>query len=209
MCVGKMSFLNHWQTGNLSPSSQNSKLSTPPRIGFALPIEPIKKASNSIPFFDCVKPVYMGARSAGLLTFSLNYTSNGDIKSCKLSIVDIIILVVSVVMCLVLIFLNSLSFNIVADPRANIMLVGRRTVLLCGLSLTVIYIIFDVLNRNHLINIPKRIVKFDKEVQNPILKIALSNEMNSILIFQTNLRSAASEFTLIMRVKRNLSSSSY
>lgn len=162
-----MSVLSYRQT-TISPSSEVSAYSTPLNIKFPLPNEPVKKSSNSVNFLDCVKLIYLPAKSAGLLPFSLNYTSNGEIKSCKLRISDIIVLVMFLSLCigLVIFIVISSSFDVDANAqsRHNIMLVGRRAILLCGLIVSVIYYSFDFLNRNRLVSIAKKIGKLDKQV---------------------------------------------
>lgn len=162
-----MSVLSYRQT-RISLSSEVSEHSTPVNIKFPLPNEAVKKSSNSIKFVDCVKLIYLAAKSAGLLPFSLNYTSNGEIKSCKFRISDIIVFVMFLSLCiaLVIFIVISSSFDVDANAqsRHNIMLVGRRAILLCGLIATVIYYSFDFLNRNRLVSIVKKIGKLDKQV---------------------------------------------
>lgn len=160
---GEMSVSRYPRNGQ-SPFSVSSKLSTPQRIEFAFPGEPLKDPATTLKFIDCVKPVYFGAKTAFLLPFTLIYTTSGDLKSCELRRIDKITYVLSILLSIILTVLNCLSFDIVDDARANIMLVGRRIVLLCALSLTIVYFTFDLLNRYRFVNIVKTISGFDKKV---------------------------------------------
>lgn len=122
------------------------------------------KKANTFNFFDCVRPVYRTGRLFGLLPFTLNYTSNGEIDSCSLRITDILWFLISVAICIIFSLLGYSALSPTQDIRTTILLLGGRLVLISGVSLAGISIIIDIFNRHRLVELVKAINLFDQEV---------------------------------------------
>lgn len=122
---------------------------------------PFKKSTN---FFDCVKLVRFVARLYGLLSFSLNYTSNREIKNCQLRVFDIFYAIIHIILCLVSSVLTFMYFTAPKNIWAMVLLSGMEFFLISAILLAAVSIVLDILNRNRLIEMLQKIHRFDKQV---------------------------------------------
>lgn len=158
-------FLEMWKVNTKkSEVSTSSTLSTPPKTASPLQAATNAKKANLFNFYDCVKPIYRTGRFVGLLPFTLNYTSNGEIDSCSLSLIDIFWFVISIVICITFSLLGYLKLTPTQDTRTTILLIGGRLLVISGVFLAGISTIIDMFNRHRLVKLVKAINSFDQEV---------------------------------------------
>lgn len=124
-------------------------------------VAPFQKTTN---FFDCVKLIRIVARFYGLLSFSINYTSNREIKNCHLRAIDIIYALTHVVMCLVSTVLTVVYFIPPQNIWGMVLLSGMEFLLISAILMAAVSIMLDILNRNRLIEMLQKIHQFDKQV---------------------------------------------
>lgn len=122
---------------------------------------PFKKSTN---FFDCIKPIRFVARLYALLSFSINYTPNGEIKDCQLRVFDIIYALTHIILCLVSSALTVMHFNAPENIWAMVLLSGMEFILISAILMAAVSIVLDILNRNRFIAMLQKIHQFDKQV---------------------------------------------
>lgn len=121
----------------------------------------VQKATN---FFDCVKLIRFVARLYGLLSFSINYTPNREIKNCQLRVFDISYAVMHIILCLVSSVLTFMHFTAPTNIWGMILLFGMEFFLISAILLAAVSIALDIFNRNRLIGMLQKIHQFDKQV---------------------------------------------
>lgn len=122
---------------------------------------PFRKSTN---FFDCVKLLRFVARCYGLLSFSINYTSNREIKNCELRAFDLIYALTHIIMCLASFVFTLEYFTAPQNIWGMILLFGMEFLLISAILMAAVSIVLDILNRNRLIEMLQKIQQFDKLV---------------------------------------------
>lgn len=124
-------------------------------------VAPFRKSTN---LFDSIKSLRFVARIYGLLSFSINCTTNGEIKNCELRVFDILYAMMHIVMCLASSLLTFVYFNGPQDIWGMILLSGMEFLLISAVLLGSVSIVLDMLNRNRIIEMLQKIQQFDKQV---------------------------------------------
>lgn len=124
------------------------------------------KVVKTLNISDCVKTAHKAARIFGLLPYTINYSSRGEIVSSSIRSTDIVWFVISLTICILFAIFGSSSLTPTSDIRTTVLLLGSRIILICNVLLAVVSIILDALNQNRLINLLKKISEFDKSVKN-------------------------------------------
>lgn len=121
--------------------------------------------SNNINFAYSFRPIYFFSRAFGLLPFSLIFDSNGDIQKARVSIFDGLWFKVSVSLYLLMAFICYQNIELLQDQNQSpILVIGDALFLIFGLIYDAVSIVFDMLNRNKLVDILKMLTAFDNEV---------------------------------------------
>lgn len=164
---------------NLSENNLPSPLSSPGTLILTSPIPstsasvtPKSKEQKPITIYDCTTSVYLTARLFGLLSFSIEYDSNGHMKRALVSIFDAIIFVSSIVfhIATIIIFCSSQTDVDSGDTQTNALLAGGRFTIIYSLISAIVSMVWDMVTRNSLIEIIKDFHEFDKKVRIRIRK---------------------------------------
>lgn len=123
-------------------------------------VQPVK-----LSFEYCLRPIYYISRMCGLLPFSIRRNSNGEIKEPRITILDCLLLTLSIIWYL---FLTYNSFHDIRYwPNLNksqVLTVSNYSLLIMGLIFGTITITMDLINRSRLVDILRKFIKFDKNV---------------------------------------------
>lgn len=109
------------------------------------------------------RPIYYFSRFFGLLPFSLRYDSNGEIQMPKISKLDGVWFVISIVIYLALAKMVSLSIEIQKNASSPILILGNKLLLMFGLIYGAIMIVENMCSRFRFVGILKMFTAFDKE----------------------------------------------
>lgn len=140
--------------------------------------------SNNINFAYSFRPIYFFSRAFGLLPFSLIFDSNGDIQKARVSIFDGLWFKVSVSLYLLMAFICYQNIELLQDQNQSpILVIGDALFLIFGLIYDAVSIVFDMLNRNKLVDILKMLTAFDNEVE--YINVTVTDKMN-LKSFNTN-----------------------
>lgn len=127
-----------------------------------------RRSSNKIDmppnFFDTVKPVRFMARTFGLLSFSVNYTSSGEMDSCEIRVLDVICFTVYFFMSLILSVMNNLFITPAEDIWSMVLLFTLELFFILALLLAAFCMAADIFNRHRLVALLKKINTLDKQV---------------------------------------------
>lgn len=124
-----------------------------------------KNRSIKISFVQSLSPFYYLFRIFGLLSFSIVFDSNGDVRKAKLKIFDLLWLLFTICVYLYLGYFHySKSEGIKLTDLGTILLVGDRTYIFFELIYGVIFVIMDLYNRQKIVGILKKISYFDSQV---------------------------------------------
>lgn len=122
--------------------------------------------SNNVNFAYSFRPIYFFSRAFGLLPFSLIFDSKGDIERARVSVFDGLWFKVSVSLYLLMAFICYQNIELSQDQKASpILIVGDASFLIFGLIYDAVSIVFDMINRNKLVDILKMLTAFDNEVK--------------------------------------------
>lgn len=135
--------------------------STPPKT--ASPLQTVVPSSSNIS--ESVKIAYRAARIYGLLPYTINYNSNGEIDSCSVRAFDILWFIITVTTSVTFSVFGFFALTPTADIRTTVLLLGGRIILIGSVLLTAISIVLDELNRHRIVDMLKTITFFDKEVK--------------------------------------------
>lgn len=124
-----------------------------------------KVRASKIDFAHSISPLYYFSRAIGFLPYSIVFNSNNEIIKCRVSVLDLLWFVISIVFYLCFaIFYYAASEYLKIGREVSILYVGDTILIVFGLIYGAIVIIIDMINRNRIVDILKRIYIFDKEV---------------------------------------------
>lgn len=114
--------------------------------------------------FDTVKPIRFLARTFGLLSFSVNYTSCGEIESCEIRALDVVCFTVYFTLTIALSVMNYIFLTPAEDIWSKVLLLTYEIFLISALLLAAFCMACDLVNRHRLLALLKKINTFDKQV---------------------------------------------
>lgn len=118
-----------------------------------------------VSFYRTFKSLYTFSRLVGLMPFSIVLSANGNIITTKVTVHDIIWMVISVAWYIMLAAIAGWSLQLPRGPNESLTInVGDTLLLIVGLCIGVLSILMDMFNRNKLINISQKYEIFDYEV---------------------------------------------
>lgn len=131
----------------------------------------IEVQSKKLHFVNVIQPIYYFSRVSGLMPFSINYDSNGNIQEPKVNKRDVLWFVTSICLYSAMVFIAGRNVNLPqsSDLSFGIMVSGIHAIKIVGLILTLIFIILEMCNRSNIMRILKSFTSFDNEVNKHIL----------------------------------------
>lgn len=121
---------------------------------------------RKISFEHAIRPVYYSTRIAGLWSFTIVHDSNGNIQNARVSLSDILWSVLFICFHATLAFYTYKKVKIAQEKVENQLRFIVLNVFLMTSILTGIFgIVFDMINRDKLIDILRKFNTFDSEVR--------------------------------------------
>lgn len=126
-----------------------------------------RQPSKSGDFYSCIKPLYKVCRVFGLLPFIVLDSSNGRYGKARVGVFDVIWSAVSIIIQIVLMYIIVPSIRPSNEFGSSVLYSGGRLALFFCYILSLLSIVFDIINRKRIAKIFQDFSTFDKEVSNP------------------------------------------
>lgn len=126
-----------------------------------------KVRSKSDNFAFSVRPIYFFSRACGLLPFSINQNSSGEIQEPKISLFDAVWFGISVCAYSAMAYIFYHNLRLTQDPntKSYFLVLGDYMLYISVLIYGIVARAMDMCNRFKLIDILKKFSMFDKEVK--------------------------------------------
>lgn len=127
----------------------------------------VKKISHSrkINFSLTMMPAYFFSRVIGLLPFSIVRNSNGEPQAARVNVFDFLWLIISMSLFLLMAFYIYSDVEIPpGSSDSYVLIVGDSAFIIFGMIYGALIIAMDMFNRNRLVDLLKKFIDFDNEV---------------------------------------------
>lgn len=136
-------------------------------VNFVKTIRLFRILKKSVNLYDLIRPMYVISRIFGMLPFRILRSSAGDsiVGQC-VGPIDLIWFFVTIGIHFYLAF-SSIQ-NIAADQHwqtKSLFSIGDNFIVLYDITIAILTIILDMINRHRFINILKKFIEFDKKVK--------------------------------------------
>lgn len=119
---------------------------------------------NRLDFYDCVRPIYVMNRIFGLLPFTVDFDSDGNIERARVGTFDLIWFISFTAIYMAIQSLVDSSTKGASDFESSVLLIFDRLFWIVGCTKMFMAIILDMLNRHRFIKLLKNFLVFDKNV---------------------------------------------
>lgn len=126
-------------------------------------------------FLNSFEPIYYFSRIIGLLPFKIICNLNGDIEMPRVSMLDRIWFISSILLCLLVAFCvtQPISHDITLSRSQIVLISSDQWRLVLCLIFCAIVIVMDMCNRFKLVTIFKKITIFDRKVSKNVFNFML------------------------------------
>lgn len=162
--------------------------------------------STKINFAYAFRPIYYFSRIFGLFPFTIIYDWNGDIQEARVKLLDIVWFLISFVTYFAMAFYCYMTVDFPKNYDAlRFLILGDYVLLIAGLLFGVVLVLIDMFNRHILVDIMKKLTKFDRELMKVGFYVPYKNLRHRTLYWYT----ATSVITVVLSISTILSYSKF
>lgn len=144
----------------------NSKRSISPHAMYP-PVPKRILRKRKVNFYDAIRPAFIVSRIFGLLPYTIHFDSNGDIERATVGAFNAIYFACSIAVILLFSYSLQAAFysKIPFSQDSAILYIADRLFGIYGFVMWLLFVVLDMLNRNRLTKIFKKVIAFDDNVR--------------------------------------------